>query len=69
VIELHSKINVTIIKVNNHMVIIQIQVGNNIIKDVLLDGGGNVNIITEKLVTKLSLPKPRSAPYHLIMVD
>jgi hypothetical protein len=35
----------------------------------LLDGRANVNIIIENLRTKLGLPKPRPAPYHLIMVD
>jgi len=28
-----------------------------------------VNIITKNLKTKLSLPKPRLAPYHLRMID
>jgi hypothetical protein len=35
----------------------------------MLDGGASVNIITKKLETKLSLPKPRPTPYHLRMVD
>jgi hypothetical protein len=30
------------------MVMIQVQVGNNFIEDVLLDGGYGVNIINEK---------------------
>jgi hypothetical protein len=51
------------------MAIIQVQAGKNIFEDVLLDGGTNVNIITKKIKTKLGLPKPRSTPYHLIMVD
>jgi hypothetical protein len=49
------------------MVVIQVQVGKNIIKDVLLDGGANVNIIIKNLITKLDLPRPRLAPYHLKM--
>jgi len=49
------------------MAIIQVQVGKNIVEDVLLDGGTNVNIITENFITKLGLPKPRPAPYHLRM--
>jgi len=49
------------------MTIIQIQVGKNIIEDVLLDGGTSVNIITNNFRTKLGLPKPRPAPYHLKM--
>jgi hypothetical protein len=51
------------------MVIIQVQVGKNTIEDVLLDGGANVKIITKNLRTKLGLPKPKSAPYYLRMVN
>jgi hypothetical protein len=35
----------------------------------LLDGGANVNIIIENLITKLSLPKPKPTPYHLKMAN
>jgi hypothetical protein len=41
----------------------------NVIEDVLIYGGTSVNIIIENLRTKLGLPKPRPAPYHLKMVD
>jgi hypothetical protein len=51
------------------MAIIQIQVGKNIIENVLIDGGASVNIITKNLITKLGLPKPIPSPYHLRMVD
>jgi hypothetical protein len=51
------------------MVVIQVQVGKNIIEDVLINGRASVNIITKNLVTKLGLPKPRPSPYHLKMVD
>jgi len=51
------------------MVVIRVQVKKKTIEDVLLDGGTSVNIITENLITKLSLPKPKLAPYHLRMVD
>jgi len=68
-IEKHSKINTVAIKVNNQMVIIQVQVGKNTIEDVLLNGGASVNIITQNLKTKLGSPKPRLTPYHLKMVD
>ncbi len=51
------------------MVVIQVQVGNNIVEDVLIDGGVSVNIIIENLITKLGLPKLKLAPYHLKMVD
>jgi hypothetical protein len=51
------------------MAFIPVQVGNNIVEVVLLDGIASVNIITKNLKTKLGLPKPRLAPYHLIIVD
>jgi hypothetical protein len=50
------------------MAIIHIQVGKNIVDNVFIDGGVNVNIIIENLIIKFGLPKPRIAPYHLIMV-
>jgi hypothetical protein len=41
------EIKTTIVAINNHMVVIQIQIGKNTIEDhVLLDGGFGVNIIT-----------------------
>ncbi len=51
------------------MIVVQIQVGNNIVEDVLIDGGTSVNIITKNLKTKLGLPKPRLVPYHLKMAN
>jgi hypothetical protein len=47
------------------MVIIQVQIGKNTIKDVLLDGSLGVNIIIEQLRLRLGLPKPKLAPYNL----
>jgi hypothetical protein len=43
--------------------------GKNIIEDVLINGGINVNIIVKNLITKLGLPKPSPTPYHLKMAD
>ncbi len=57
-VETHSKIDIAIIEVHNHMVVIQVQVWKNTIEDVLLNGRANVNIITKNLITKLGLPKP-----------
>jgi hypothetical protein len=51
------------------VVVIQVQVGKNIVEDVLIDGGTIVNIITWNLWTKLGLPKPRPTPYHLKMAN
>jgi hypothetical protein len=36
---------------------------------VLLDGGYKVNIIKEKLILRLGLPKPKPTLYNLRMVD
>ncbi len=46
VVETHVKLDTTTIKVDNQMAIIQVQVGKNIVEDVLIDGGASVNIIT-----------------------
>jgi hypothetical protein len=51
------------------MTIIWIQVGKNFIKDVLLNGGYGVNIITEKSRVQLGLSKPKPSPYNLLMVN
>ncbi len=40
-------IGTTTIVIENHMVVIQVQIGKNTIDDVLLDGGSRVNIIIE----------------------
>jgi hypothetical protein len=69
VVKTHSKVNTATIEVDNQMAIIQIQVGKNIVEDVLLDRGASVNIIIENLKTKLGLLKPRLAPYHFKMAD
>jgi hypothetical protein len=47
VVETHSKLDTTTIEVDNQMAVIQVQVGKNIVEDVLLDGGANVNIVTK----------------------
>jgi hypothetical protein len=67
VIETHIEVDTATIEAYNQMIIIQVQVGKNIVEDVLLDGRISVNIITENLITKIGLPKPRPTPYHLRM--
>ncbi len=49
------------------MAVIQVQIGKNIIEDVLLDGGSRINIIMEQLILRLGLPKPKPTPYNLRM--
>ncbi len=68
-VERHYEVDTTTIYVDNQMAIFQIQVGKNIVEDVLLDGRINVNIIIKNLKTKLSLPKPILVAYHFRMVD
>jgi hypothetical protein len=51
------------------MVVIQVQVGKNIVENVLIDGGASVNIITKNLRTKVGLPKPKPTPYHIRMAN
>jgi len=51
------------------MVIIQKQVGKNIVEDVSIDEGASVNIIIKNLKTKLGLHEPILAPYHLKMAN
>jgi len=55
--------------VNLHMVIIQVQIGKNIVEDVLLDGGFGVNIIIENLRKWLKLPIPKLDLYNLKMAN
>ncbi len=41
------KVGVAIVAIENHMAIIQVQIGKDTIEDVLMDGGFGVNIITK----------------------
>jgi hypothetical protein len=41
------KVKTVVVAIDNHMAVIQVQIGKNTIEDVLLDGGSTVNIITE----------------------
>jgi hypothetical protein len=68
-VETHYELNTIAIEVDNQMVVIQVQMGKNIVEDVLIDGRANVNIVTKNLRIKLNLFKPRPIPYHLRMVD
>jgi hypothetical protein len=49
------------------MAIIQVQIGKNMIEQVLLDGNYGINIIIEQLRLRLGLPKLKLAPYNLKM--
>ncbi len=41
------KAGTTIVTINNHMAVIQVEIGKNRIEDVLLDEGSGINIIIE----------------------
>ncbi len=41
------EVGTTVVVIVNHMVVVQVQIGKNMIKDVLLDGGFKINIFTE----------------------
>jgi hypothetical protein len=49
------KVGTIAVTIDNHMAVIQVQIGKNTIEDVLLDGGFGVNIITEHLRLRLGL--------------
>ncbi len=63
------KIGTIVLTIDNHMVVIQIQIGKNIIEDVFMDEGSGVNIITKQMRLRLGLLKPKPAPYNLKMTD
>jgi hypothetical protein len=55
--------------IDHKMVIIQVQVGKNVIIDVLIDGGSRVNIIIENLKVQLNMPKPNLVPHNLCLAN
>jgi hypothetical protein len=63
------EIGLDVVALDNHMVVIKVQVCKNTIEDALLIGGFKINIITKQLCNKLGFPKPKFTPYNLRMVD
>jgi hypothetical protein len=61
--------DVKLITIDPQMAVILVHVRKNIMEDVLLDGGLNVNIIIEDLRKTLGLAIPKPTPYTLRMVD
>jgi hypothetical protein len=53
------------VAINPHMAIIQVHVGQNLVDDVLLDGGSGANIIARDLRRQLGLPSLKPTPYML----
>ncbi len=63
------EVGIAVVAIDNHMAVIHIQIAKNTIKDVLLDGGSGINIITKQLRLKLGLLKLKLAPYNLRIAD
>jgi hypothetical protein len=63
------EVGIANVAIDNHMAIIQVQIGKNTIEDVLLDGESRVNIIIEQLKLRLGLPKLKLAPCKMRMAD
>ena len=55
--------------INKQMPVISICIGKNVVDDVLLDGGSEINVITEEERRRLGLPKPSLAPFNLKMAN
>jgi hypothetical protein len=55
---------IALMVIDLHMVMIQVQVGKNMVEDVLLDGGFGVNILTKELRKWIRLPSLKPTPYH-----
>jgi hypothetical protein len=54
---------IAFVAIDPHMVVIKIQVGKNMVEDILLGGGSNTNIMTKELQKWLRPPSPKLAPY------
>jgi len=52
-----------------HMAMIHVQVDNNIVEDIILDGRSSVNIVMEELQKWLGFFSPKPTLYTLWMVD
>ncbi len=57
------------VNIDPHMAVIQVHVGQNLVDDVLLDGGFGANIITKDLRKQLKLLLPKPIPYMFWMAD
>ncbi len=64
-----SNPTIILVIVDLQMVVIQVQIGKNIVEDVLLDSGFGVNIIIEELKKWLKLPILKLDPYNLEMAS
>ncbi len=56
---------IALVAINPLMVVIQVQVGKNMVEDVILHGRSSVNIMVEELWKRLWLLNPQLALYTL----
>ncbi len=63
------EVGITVVTIDKHMVVIQVQIGKNTIEDLLMDGTFKINIITKQLKLNLGLSKPKPTTYNLRMAD
>ncbi len=56
---------IALVAINPLMVVIQVQVGKNMVEDVILHGGSSVNIMVEELWKRLWFLNLQSALYTL----
>ncbi len=60
---------IALMVIDSQMVMIQVQVGKNMVEDVQLDGRYGVNIMTEELWKRLRLPNPKPKSYTFWMAN
>jgi putative effector of murein hydrolase len=60
---------IALMAINLHMIVIQDQVDKNIVENLLLDGGSNVNIMMEEFWEWLGLPNHKLTSYTFSMAD
>jgi len=60
---------IALVAIDPHMDVIQVQVGKNMVEDVLLDGRSRVNIMTKELWNGLGFSNPKPTSNTLGMAD
>ncbi len=60
---------IALVAIDLHIAMIQVQVGKNMVEDVLLDGGSKMNIMMKELWNRLGFPNPKPTLYTFGMVD
>ncbi len=60
---------IVMIKVDNHMAMLEVYIGKNLVDVTMLDGGSSVNVIIERLRNHLGLLPPKSTLIHVKMAN